>query len=922
MCMMHSRLICFLTKSILLFCLAFSLLSNEHALSINVSGSWEHKIFVDCDNGADSESCFQGDIQSPCATVNMALKGLRYNSTVIYVSPGTYTLENGNETTINGKDKIAIIGSDENVVIICHPLSGLIFNYLSMILIENITLFGCGKEIMFHIQEPVLSLQFTVVYHFQAAMNIHFSDNVMVNRVSVLNSNGTGLLLVNINSNITVENSFISNSKAVLPDNLNTLETYLIGGGVIVFSTNTEDDMNYEIRRSSFNNNEFKIHKSQDVNCLLDIGGGVTLLSYYASPNLFVIDSCSMTNNTRGLFILQYSKYTVVIRNSDFFLNWENSIINANVPHFTLQLLDVSTTQNFTIVSSSWERLTTKILPGYYEILTENSEISVTFNSKNFDHFHLNFDEACSSEGCREGICSDNGVDYTGHCPTPYSVCYGAGCYCSIGRTGRYCGQCKNGYSVAINSHYLECVPTCDSLGKVAKGWAALIGLEFVPITIMVAVIAILNVNLNQGSLNAYIFFCQVLTMPFPFVGYPTWLVSTDNGCYYQYNDRLIRGLLIPFSMWNLDFINIPSYPSNYNITDNKPGFSLCISSNTTPLGALSFWYIIAFYPLVLLLILYSCIALYYKGCKCVMCIVRPVHRVLARFWKTFDIQPSLITTLASLYTLCFTQLAAISLKILHLTYYVDKFGDTKIMFFYDGTQQYFKGFHSFAGIFAILVLLFLILSILYLSFYPFRWFQYFLNKLKLKKTFLISLTDVFTRPYIDGTQLNFWNHRCFAGIHFALQILIMLIYYIPQFKNFLYQINVLEVSVCALAGAVIFIFKPYKRKIHCFVETLLFAVLIVIIVPFDGTADLVMFIYAILILVVIPYCVFWIVRKCKVHCKHTTSYIHLDMISGSQESVIFSSENEAAGYDNFDADRFMHPNRYVDGHVATGGTR
>ena len=43
-------------------------------------------------------------MQSPCATVNMVLKGLRYSSTVIYVSPGTYTLENGNETIIMFKN--------------------------------------------------------------------------------------------------------------------------------------------------------------------------------------------------------------------------------------------------------------------------------------------------------------------------------------------------------------------------------------------------------------------------------------------------------------------------------------------------------------------------------------------------------------------------------------------------------------------------------------------------------------------------------------------------------------------------------------------------------------------------------------------------------------------------------------------------
>ena len=97
-------------------------------------------------------------------------------------------------------------------------------------------------------------------------------------------------------------------------------------------------------------------------------------------------------------------------------------------------------------------------------------------------------------------------------------------CSCNEGRNGTLCGQCADGYSVAINSPYMSCVP-CNS-STVYKGWALLIALEFIPITVMVAIIAVLNVNLNQGSLSGYIFLCQMITIPFPSVGYPSWLVS------------------------------------------------------------------------------------------------------------------------------------------------------------------------------------------------------------------------------------------------------------------------------------------------------------------------------------------------------------------------------------------------------------
>ena len=54
-----------------------------------VAVSCEHKIYVDSNNGTDSESCLKGDMNYPCASFNMALKGLKYNSTV-YIHQSWY----------------------------------------------------------------------------------------------------------------------------------------------------------------------------------------------------------------------------------------------------------------------------------------------------------------------------------------------------------------------------------------------------------------------------------------------------------------------------------------------------------------------------------------------------------------------------------------------------------------------------------------------------------------------------------------------------------------------------------------------------------------------------------------------------------------------------------------------------------------
>ena len=58
----------------------------------------------------------------------MALKGLKHNSTVIHVKPGTYILKLGQETNITDRYMVAITGSGEkDTVIKCAPSVGLWF---------------------------------------------------------------------------------------------------------------------------------------------------------------------------------------------------------------------------------------------------------------------------------------------------------------------------------------------------------------------------------------------------------------------------------------------------------------------------------------------------------------------------------------------------------------------------------------------------------------------------------------------------------------------------------------------------------------------------------------------------------------------------------------------------------------------------
>ena len=114
----------------LVLAIIFNILSTQVVYSLN----WQHEIYVSTTTGINDTSCWTGGQHTPCATFNLALRGLQHNSTVIYITPGNYILEYGQETQLRYKSQIAIIGKLPNspgeqhkAIIKCSAFTGLSF---------------------------------------------------------------------------------------------------------------------------------------------------------------------------------------------------------------------------------------------------------------------------------------------------------------------------------------------------------------------------------------------------------------------------------------------------------------------------------------------------------------------------------------------------------------------------------------------------------------------------------------------------------------------------------------------------------------------------------------------------------------------------------------------------------------------------
>ena len=650
----------------------------------------ECRIYVSSSDGINNTSCWTGGVQTPCATIDLAIQGtaaLQYNCSsgiLINLSPGTYTLDTTSllEQQVL-RNNVSIIGMRdgsryEEVSITCLHASSSSYNWSRYIVFECVSLYNCNNV-------PVTCTEpsFDITTH---------NEPVLGNEACP-----------SFELDLTLYDQYY----------LSCYDRYV------------------------------------NDNCQCDYP------SFYAS----IIDT-----NTYNRFGWKY--------------DLEVCISIGSKPQDCYNISNNGYDDNYQVE---------KCFDDYIDAGT----LEVTIYAQTFFFNHMNISRTVSMlVQCTDPRPCHNAYDipcysYFNDCDDYCEDSYNCDKYCYDKSIGQYVFNCTS-KGVPLNNLY-TCVE-CDSYGLLV-----FIVIELIPITIMVLLIIIFNIQLTNGSINGVVFYCQMIG-----IFYSTHLYDD------LYTDIDYSVFEIPCNIFVLDFT-----PFIYN-------YSLCISPNTPPLGALSFWYVIGFYPLLLLLLLYVWITLYDKGYKCVVFITRPFHRCMARFWSIIDIEPSFTHSIASIYILCFTQLTATSFKILSYNQTATSTSND-IKFLYDMNHDYFKGVHGAAGFFAILVLLFLIvLPTLYILLYPFKWFHKLLDRLHLRQQLLISLGDVFTGPYKNGTE-NTYDYRFMAGLYLLARIII--------FSQFIYgfysAISILiSIGCCSLVLAgIVLIFRPFQRNIHNFTE-------------------------------------------------------------------------------------------------------
>ena len=365
-----------------------------------------------------------------------------------------------------------------------------------------------------------------------------------------------------------------------------------------------------------------------------------------------------------------------------------------------------------------------------------------------------------------------------------------------LNRTGVMCSQCQEGLGTAIFSYSMQCLP-CMSSGL---GWTLYVFLATFPTTILFLIVLIFQCRcITSGPMNYYIFVCQLI-------------VSTLNNqpstvnLYTSSSFSFVLSILVTiYGIWNLDFFRylIPPF---------------CMSDQISLLQVIALEYVVAFYPLLLTVIVYICIQLHARDCRVIVCLCRVFCKCFSscrqRWGRQWDPSASLVRTFAAFLLLSYSKILIISLQLLNYTELHLPTGgtlDPPRRVYHDPSLEWFGEKHLPFALPAIFILcIFVFLPALILLLYPMRIFQKCLGCCGRRLLALHAFADVLQGCYKNGTN-GTRDCRYFAGLYLVFRIVLLPALYDGSMFGFY---DDMVVIVCLVTASLLFLlFHPYKNS-------------------------------------------------------------------------------------------------------------
>ena len=310
--------------------------------------------------------------------------------------------------------------------------------------------------------------------------------------------------------------------------------------------------------------------------------------------------------------------------------------------------------------------------------------------------------------------------------------------------------------------------------------------IAFLPLTLLYLFVVFFRISTSSPQLNMFVIMCQTFTTPIYL-----WLLiqSTKDNKFFP----LVQTLATVYGIWNLDFFRTVIPP-------------ICLPLNTLQILALD--YLVALYPLLLIIISYALLNAYERGCRVVVWLWRPFHKCLAQLRRPWNLRHSIIDAFVTFLLLSYTKLLTVSINLLIPVDVFNIHGEcTGHYLYYDASISFLERKHLPYACCAVIILVVVILPIVLLVLYPMQCFQQCLNRCGWNCQALRIFMQCFQGCYCDRTDGGM-ECRYFTAVYPSVRLLGFILYGSTCNEVVFSALAIMVVGV----SIAIFVVQPYKH--------------------------------------------------------------------------------------------------------------
>ena len=474
-----------------------------------------------------------------------------------------------------------------------------------------------------------------------------------------------------------------------------------------------------------------------------------------------------------------------------------------------------------------------------------------------------------------------------------------------LNREGTLCEKCKDGHGIALYSYTLQCIK-CWGHGY---GWALYYFLELFPITVLYFLVLIFHIRATSSPMSALVLISQIMVYTIRLnIPLHMYIENKVNGFPYV----VLNVLLVLCGIWSLDFFRFVIPP-------------FCVSSNIKTVHALALEYVVAFYPVYLILVTFAFIKLHDNNFRLIVWVWRPFHRHFVHFRRRWDSKASIINTFTTFLLLAFSKILFVSFSLLYninIRYHPHIKG--KCVLYYDPTVECSSKENILFGVLALFVLTIFIFSpTILLILYPTRLFRRCVSCCRFRRWHALHMfVESFQGEYKDGAN-GTWDLRMASSSFLILRILLVGTFVTGHY----YQGPLMSLQCILIICALCFhaVLKPYRDNYRNNTDILTLSLLGILTIVFlhvlyhSGKASLEHLIISLTLLLGIPhmvlisYILYKLAKKAGItEClKRKYTYLKTHMLTNRCADQNEPDVEAEDGIESPLPDRLIHPEEY-----------